>query len=152
MQGRPLQPPSTAPDILTTCRPPSPRVGRLGNGDDQIQRSTPTVGKGAKPRAAPAPTSSNRGVGWGSTAWEVGAGSRKQGGRSKDPRGGLGEKPVKSASPTRFQLQSWGGGGRMKGPNHPSPRSGVVEAKRKKDGLPERKGPLGHPRPPPLTR
>jgi len=56
LQGRPRPLPSTAPDVLTTCRPPSPRVGRLGNRSDQIQRSTPTVGKAAKPRAAPDPT------------------------------------------------------------------------------------------------
>ena len=77
-------------------------------------------------------------------------GSRKQGGRSKDPRGGLGEKPVNSQPAQRvFSFRvgvgAEGGGGRMKGPNHPSPRSGDVAAKRSKDGLPERKGPPGHP-------
>lgn len=84
-------------------------------------------------------------------------GSRKQGGRSKDPRGGLGEKPVKSQPAQRVfscrvGVGGEGGGGRVKGPNHPSPRSGDAEAKSSKDGLPGRKGPLGHPRPPPLTR
>ena len=75
-------------------------------------------------------------------------GSRKQGGRSKDPRGGLGEKPVNSQPAQRvFSFRvgvgAEGGGGRMKGPSHPSPRSGDVAAKRSKDGLPERKGPPG---------